>query len=138
MTRAVAGKHAGGNLKVGGQVHPDQVRSKIEHQGGVELAPLYGGGTLEQRAEIETEDVHHLYRCLIGPDRAERFQVGFTRLGGQNQEFRDACPVLPGLDKFIHHTVKRAPPEGSAPGEGPRRGMDAVLDYRGAGDGVRR
>ena len=138
MSRPVAGKHAGGELEVPGQVHADQVRRQIEHQGGVELASLYRGGTLEQRAEIEAEDVYHLDRCLIGPDRAERLQVCFTRLGGENQEFLDACPVLPGLDKFIHHTVKRASPEGSASGEGPRRGMDAVLDCRCAGDGVRR
>src|SRR3954471_11555017 len=92
---------AGRHFEVLGQLHPDQMRSQEEQQRGVELAPLNRCLALQHRAEIDAEDVHHLNRGLVGPDRAERFQVSLARLSRDDEELAHACPLLPGFDKFV-------------------------------------
>ena len=58
----------------------------------------------------------------------------FARLGGEDDELADACPLLPGLDKFVHDPMQRAPPQGGAARERVGRRVDAELHRRRAQD----
>lgn len=138
MAGAVACHFARCEIEVAGPLHVHQVRREVEHEGGIQLTPLNWGGALQLRPEVQTEDVHDLYSRLIGSNGAERFQVCLTGLGRENQKLAYACPLLPRLDKFIHHTVKCTPPQRGTAGERSHRGVDAVLDGRGAGNAVGR
>ena len=91
-------------------------------------------GSLEQGAEIEGEDVDHLHRGFVGADRAQRFEMRFARLRGEHHELSNACPLFPGLDKFVHDTVQRPTSQGRAPGKGARVGVHAELDRRSPHD----
>src|SRR5687767_7275961 len=111
MPGTVARQHAGSELDVTGQLHLDEVRRQKQHQGSIQLTSLNRRGSLEQRCEIEAEDVDHLNGGLIGPDGTECFEMSLAGLSRQDQELSYSCPLLPRLDKFIHHTMKRAPPQ---------------------------
>ena len=87
-------------------------------------------GCSSSGAEIEAEDVDHLDGGLLGADGAQRLEVGLARLRGEDDELPDACPVFPGLDKFVHDTVQRATPESGASREGAGDGVHPVLDRR--------
>ena len=125
-------------IEVARPFHVYQVWREVEHEGGIQLTPLNRGGALQQRPEIQAEDIHDLDSRLLGSNGAERFQMRLTGLGRENQKFAYACPLLPRLDKFIHHTVKRTPPQRGTAGKGPHRGVDSVLDCRGARHAVGR
>ena len=72
--------------------------------------------------------------ALVGPDRAQGLQVRLAGLGGQDHELADACPLFPGLDKFVHDPMQRAAPERGAAGEVAGRRVDAVFHRRCAQD----
>jgi hypothetical protein len=64
--------------------------------------------------------------------------VCIAGLRGQNQELTNSCPLLPGLDKFIHHTVQGTPTQRGSSREWPHCCMNAVLDGGSPGHPVRR
>jgi hypothetical protein len=137
LSRTVPSHQAGGQRKVLSEIHPHQLGREEKKQGSVQLAPLDGRRSLQQRAKIETEDVDDLHLCLVCPNRTQGLEMPFAGLGGQDEEFSNACPLLPRLDKFVHHPVKR-----SAPQRGPARkraggGVHTILDRRGASDAER-
>ena len=53
-------------------------------------------GLVEQRTEIQAEDVHHLDGGLLGTDGAQRLEVGLARLRGEMTNSRTPAR-LPGL-----------------------------------------
>ena len=136
MPRPVAREHGGGQVEIPGHLHADQVRRQVEHQRSVQLAALNRCRALQERPEVQAENVDHLYAGLIGPNGAQRLEVGLAGLCRQDNELPNSCPLFPGLDKFIHHTVKRSPPQGGSSGEGPHRRVHAVLDRRRPGHPV--
>jgi hypothetical protein len=132
MPGLVAGEHRGWKLEVAGQLHLHQLRREKQEQGGVQLSALNRRRPLQQRAELNAEDVDHLHSCRIGADGAERFEVGLARLSSNNEELPDACPLLPGLDKFVHHPVKRTAAERGSARKRPSRGVHPIFDGGGA------
>ena len=68
----------------------------MQEEGCVDLAALNGRvGKIQEIAEIEREHVDHLNGGAVGTDGAERLEVGFAPLGGQDDELPHACPLLP-------------------------------------------
>jgi two-component system nitrogen regulation sensor histidine kinase NtrY len=128
MPGTVAREHAGSEVDVTGKLHLYEVRREKQHQGSIQLTSLNRRGPLEQRPEIEAEDVDHLNRGLIGPDGADCFEMGLAGLSRQNQELSYSCPLFPRLDKFIHHTMKRTPPQRGRSRKRPGCGVYSVLD----------
>jgi two-component system nitrogen regulation sensor histidine kinase NtrY len=138
LPRPIPGQHAGRQLEVLGKVHPNHLGSEIQQQRRVELAALNRRRrVIEEIAEIEAEDIDDLHFGFVGPDGGEGLQVSFTRLSRDDEEFADACPLFPRLDKFVHHPVQRSAAEGSTAGKRPCRGMDPVLDGGDAGNAER-
>ena len=128
----VPGQHGGRELEILSQVHSNQVRCKKEKEGRVQLPALDGRMPLQQRAKLDSEDIHHLDRGFVGPERAEGFQMCFAGLSSDDEELPDACPLFPGLDKFVHDPVKRSTSKRGPARKGPGRGVHAVLDRGGA------
>jgi hypothetical protein len=132
MTRTVARQHCGSEFEVAGQLHLHQLGSQEQEQGGIELTPLDRSRAFEMRPEIEAEDIDHLHRRIVSADRTQSLEVSLAGLSGDDEELADACPLLPGLDKFVHDPVKRSPAERGSPWKGAGRSMHPVLDSGGA------
>jgi len=135
VSRTIAAEHLGSDREIARDLHMDQVGGEKEHERGVQLATVDGGaGALQQGAELEAEDVDDLHRGLVGPDGTQRLQVRLAGLGGEDHELPDACPPLPGLDKFVHDPMQRAAAEGCAAREVVGLLVDSVLQRRHAND----
>jgi hypothetical protein len=134
MARLVAGQHFRRELKVPRQLHVDQVRSQEQQERRIELAAMDRSRPVQQPAEVDAEDVHHLNRRLIGADRAQCLQMRLTRLRGDDEELTNACPLLPGFDKFVHDPVKRPSPQRRPAWEWAAGGVDPILHCRSAQD----
>jgi hypothetical protein len=134
MAGPVASQCSGGQLEVPRQVHPDQLGRQEQEERGVELTTVDRHGAVQQAAEIDAEDVDHLDGGFIGADGAQRLQMDLAGLGGDDEELANACPLLPGFDKFVHHPVKRPSPERRPARKGPGSGVYPVLHCRRSRD----
>jgi hypothetical protein len=135
MTRAISGQLAARQIEVLGQFHLDQMRCQEEQEGRIQLSALDRRGSVQQAAEIHAEDVHHLDGCFVGADGAQCLEVCLTGLRSDDEELTDACPLLPGFDKFVHDPVKRSSSESRAARKGASRLMHPVLYGRGSCNG---
>jgi hypothetical protein len=116
------------------QIHADQLRRQEQEQRSIQLPALNRRRPFQEIAEIEAEDIDDQYFRLIGPNRAERFQVAFARLRGEDEELADACPLLPRFDKFVHHPVKRSAPQRRTARKRAGGCVYSILDGRGTRD----
>src|SRR5438309_359024 len=81
----VAAEQLRGDREVARELHMDQLGREVEQQGGVQLAALdRRPGALQQGPEVEAEHVDHLHSGIVGPDRAERLEVGVAGLGRED------------------------------------------------------
>jgi hypothetical protein len=102
-----------------GQLHADQFGREMEQQRRVQLAALNRSSRLfQERSEIHAEDVDHLHGRAVRPDRAQSLEMRIARLSGEHDELVDACPLFPGLDKFVHDTMQRAAAKRGSSGKG--------------------
>jgi hypothetical protein len=87
----------------------------------------------QQVPEIEPEDVHGVHLRVLGPDRAQRFEVRLVGQRREQEEVAHASTSLPRVDKFVHHPCsvlwRRATPPGGA-----CRGVHPVLQRRRPND----
>lgn len=112
----------------------DQLWCKEQKKGRIQLTAVDRGRAVQQRAEVHAEDVHHLNGGFVGANGAQCLEVGLAGLRGNNDELADACPLLPGFDKFVHDPVKRSSPEGRTARKGAARGMHPVFNRGGSGN----
>jgi hypothetical protein len=108
----------------------DQVWRQEQQERGIELPAMDRSRPVQQRAEIDTEDVHYLNRRFIGSDRAKCLQMRLTRLCRDDEELTNACPLFPGFDKFVHDPVKRPSPECRPARKRAGGGVDPVFHRR--------
>jgi hypothetical protein len=134
MARLVAGQHFGRERKVARQLHLDQVRRQEQQERSIELTAVDRSRPVQQPAEVDAENVHHLNGCLIGSDRAQRLQMCLTRLRRDDEELTNACPLLPGFDKFVHDPVKRPSPQRRPAWKRAAGGVDPILHRRSPQD----
>jgi hypothetical protein len=131
----VSGHYLWSEREVPGQLHPDQFRREMEQQRCVQLAALNRRTRLfQERPEIHGEDVDHLHGRTIRADCAQRLEMRIARLSREHYELVDACPVFPGLDKFVHDTVQRPAAKRRSSRKGARRRVYAILDRGSAGN----
>jgi hypothetical protein len=131
VSRLVAAQHFGSKLEILGQFHANEVWCQEQEQRRIELTTMdRSRRPVQQFAEVDTEDVHHLDRRFIGSDRAQRLQMRLTRLRSDDEELTNACPLFPRFDKFVHDPVKRPSPQGRPAWERPGGGVDSVLHRR--------
>ncbi len=93
---------------IAGKLHPDQFGGQVQYQGRVELAAMNRPARpVEDAAELEGEDIHHLDPGAVGHDRTQGFLMGLVRLRREDGEGLDPRSLFPGLDELVHHPVKR-------------------------------